>query len=264
MHFRLYETPLHAYRDLVREIHTDPASNRGRWQGIDTARRPEAKTFEMVNVTIGFDLGGIEDVRYWDDCCRPFQPWADQHFDERVGGAPLNPGNTWHKWRHGKSADRFRNTSGQFNHTYMERFWPRFAGDSRPDPHVGIRNEYGDLSSVVRLLASDPFTRQAYLPIFFPEDTGIGDGGRKPCTLGYHFMRSGDRINLYYPMRSCDLVNHFLDDCYLAIRLVLWVLDQCREWDPEWNNVKPGEFVIHATSLHAFVNDHRTALENIG
>ncbi len=160
----------------------------------------------------------------------------------------------------GKSADKFR-AQAKFNHTYPERFWPRFAGD---DPlrvlgqHAlrGIRFEYGDLASVIALLRKEPLTRQAYLPIFFPEDTGIGDGGRKPCTLGYQFIMREGELHCYYPMRSTDLIRHLRDDIYLAVRLLLWVLAQCSV-DQAWSTVKPGSLTMHMTSLHCFVNDMR-------
>jgi hypothetical protein len=110
----------------------------------------------------------------------------------------------------------------------------------------------------------DPLTRQAYLPIFFPEDTGVGDGGRKPCTLGYQFIVRDDKLHIYYPMRSCDLLRHFRDDCYLTVRLAIWVLEQLRfsllEADKEskafWANVQLGSLAMHMTSLHCFIGDY--------
>jgi thymidylate synthase len=252
-----------------------------RWQGVDVQKRPEALMRELVNVTIGFYLQGNMNLDYWQSEVKPNLPWADDHFEERVSGAPLNPGTQWKHWPWANSADNFRE-AGQFNHTYMERFWPKYAGiltgelntvedfhsrlnnldesnEGGIDELRGIRHSYGDLEDVVKLLIKDPFTRQAYLPIFFPEDTGVGDGGRKPCTLGYQFIRRENEMHLYYPMRSCDFVRHFRDDVYLAIRLVLWVLHQLHVRSPwAWRNVLPGQFIMHMTSLHMFVNDwHR-------
>lgn len=226
-----------------------------RWQGVDVSKRPDAETTELVNVTVGVDLKGISDLDHWRRDIKPNLPWADEHFAERVCGEPLNPPPSWERWPWAGSAAKHLSAQ-QFNHTYPERFWPKYAG--APDwsdksllrVHRGIRWQYGDLSDVVEMLRKEPHTRQAYLPMFFPEDTGVGDGGRKPCTLGYQFLVRDGRLHMYYPMRSCDLVRHYSDDVYLAVRLMLWVIEQC-----EWDHVRPGELVMHMTSLHVFAND---------
>lgn len=243
------------------------------WQGVDVSKRPEMKSLELLNVTFTTHLRGVEDLDYWRNDCQPNLPWADDHFDERVCGVPINPGKTWEYWPWASSASDFLDAAGgtMFNHNYMERIWPRFAGKARVptptdrdfghalagvldlDPLRGIRGEYGDLNDLVDLLARDPMTRQAYLPLYFPEDTGAP--GRKPCSLGYQFMCREDGLHIYYPMRSCDFVRHFNDDCYLAVRLGLWVLDQCRAKNKDWGHVTVRSFSMHCTSLHVFVND---------
>jgi hypothetical protein len=122
---------------------------------------------------------------------------------------------------------------------------------------------------LVTLFLKDPMTRQGWIPLFFPEDTGWGDGGRKPCTLGYQFivrddLGQGPRLHIYYPLRSCDYVRHMRDDIYLAIRLALWLLEQLREAEQKqnpqlkhfgWDKVVLGTYTMHATSLHVFAND---------
>jgi hypothetical protein len=66
-------------------------------------------------------------------------------------------------------------------------------------------------------------------------------------------------------MRSCDFVRHFRDDVYLTIRLLLWVLDRCRERSPEeWVDVTPGTFRMHITSLHMFVPDRQALVYRLG
>jgi thymidylate synthase len=123
-------------------------------------------------------------------------------------------------------------------------------------PHKGIYWEYGDLQDLVEMLATEPYTRQAWIPLFFPEDTGIGDKGRKPCTLGYQFLVRDGELHMYYPLRSCDFIRHWRDDCYLAVRLLLWVLDRCRHVNPDfWADVVPGTYAMHMTSLHIFSSD---------
>jgi hypothetical protein len=249
-----------------------------RWQGRDVSKDPSARVYESMNV--GFEVFlGDRGLDHWKADIKPNLPWADDHFMERVGGEPLNPGVEWANWPWGNSANTFREGEEEiFNHTYMERLWPKWARKSRgghlplkkrddqrryPNAsgqftHRGVAFEYGDLQSLVEYIASEPYTRQAWIPLFFPEDTGYGDGGRKPCTLGYQFMLRNGQLHIWYPLRSCDLIRHFPDDCYLAVRLLMWVLDQCRAQNPEfWLEVTPGTYSMHMTSLHIFENDRR-------
>jgi hypothetical protein len=238
-----------------------------RWQGISIEGKPDMQTVEMFNTSLTVPMRHSNILELQEDtACN--MPWAEQHFQERVAGIPFNPGETWRTWPWGNSADKFRDAHGRFNHNYMERYWPRYAGfgerttaehaaDDTP-MNTGIRGVYGDLDDVVTLLAEDPYTRQAYLPVWFPEDTGIGDNGRKPCTLGYHFLVRNDRMHITYYIRSCDFVRHFRDDIYLTARLVWWVLQRLNEDHDHhfWSGVKPGMFVMHIASLHMFVNDY--------
>lgn len=258
---------------------------RGTWQGVDVSQKPEMAAYELhyvdVNVRIGDDLARLRQH------IRPNLPWADDHFAERVGGMPLNPGKEWANWPWGKSADRFRldpheigDVGGEaiFNHTYMQRYWPKYAGwypggivpefraheqAQRGFANHGIYFTYGDLGDVVTELAQDPTTRQAILPIFFPEDTGYRSSaklpglGRKPCSIFYHWQwRHEGELDIVYYLRSCDLIRHFRDDIYLTVRLNLWMLEQLRLRVPSfWNKVKPGRLIMLIGNLHCFVND---------
>lgn len=242
-------------------VHTE------KWQGVDITQRPEMATYELLNYSLQVPVL-TEDLGELGRDIKPNLPWADDHFLERVCGYPLNPGTEWENWPYGKSAAKFLE-NGIFNHSYAERYWPRYAGKVPPskkgnagdlpigeeNPNRGIRQDYGDLDDVVTQLVKEPLTRQAYLPMFFPEDTGGAAGGRVPCSLGYHFMMRNGFLHVVYQLRSCDLVRHFRDDCYLTVRLLLWVLDECRKQDPSWNNVKPGIYTMHITSLHMFKGD---------
>ena len=113
----------------------------------------------------------------------------------------------------------------------------------------GIRFTYGDLQDVVELLQMSPLTRQAYLPVWFPEDTGAHHGERVPCTLGYHFIIRGGALHIIYYIRSCDFLRHFRDDVYMAARLALWVYDRVGA------ALKMGNLTMHITSLHVFEAD---------
>jgi len=226
----------------------------GMWQGVDVSSKPEMATYEILNHSFQVPLNGKTDLQYFRMEIKPNLPWADLHFLERVSGEPLNPGEQWKNWPYAKSADKFRDAKGQFTHTYMERYWPKTAGYSA---NFGIRYQLGDLEDVVKLLIQDPTTRQAYLPVWFPEDTGALHKGRLPCSLGYHFIMRHGWLHIVYYLRSCDFVRHFRDDIYLTLRLLLWVLEECCEGDSSWKKISPGMFTMHTTSLHFFKADYQ-------
>lgn len=186
----------------------------------------------------------------------PNLPWAEDHFQERVCGEPLNPppSNEW--WPFAQRGNEVHKKDEKFSHTYPERFWPKFAGENNggdlvSNPRRGIRFVYGDYADLVELLINDPRTRQAYLPIWFPEDLGAAvQGERVPCTLGYHFMVDDrGRLNLAYPMRSCDFLRFMPDDIYMAGRLLQHTVEQTGTL------FKVGTLHMNISSLHAFKGD---------
>lgn len=260
-------------------INLAPLVHSRRWQGAEIANNPNMATYELTHTHFIVDLTGFEeDIEAYQRDIRPDLPWAEDHFLERVCGSPINPGTHWANWAHNNKAGaaHFLDERGKFNHNYMERYWPKYAGavqhptelkdDWRsrfryisqergvPAAHKGIMYEYGDLSDVVSLLAEDPYTRQAYFPVWFPEDTG-GGSKRTPCTLGYHFLMRNGKLDINYHIRSCDFHKHFRNDLYLTVRLLLWVLKAVRARNPEWNDVVPGYFVMEIGSLHVFKMD---------
>ena len=267
----------HTWNKFITESQEVPPT---KWQGVDVRKRPEMTSHELMNYTFHLDLYNKTDLDYWRNDIEPNLPWADNHFEERVWGVPINPGIEWEFWPWGNSANTFRDDNGQFNHNYMERYWSKYAGLSPAtktakewylahegvhiSPHKGIRNEYGDLGDLVLSLSCNPYSRQEWFPIFHPEDVGEVKGGRKPCSLGYQFWVRENQLHAYYPMRSCDFTRHFKDDLYLTVRLLLWVLNECRKiedtWDHTddsyfWHAVQLGTLTFHATSLHVFTND---------
>src|SRR5262245_50075700 len=108
-----------AHNVLKERMATAPEVRTERWQGVAANN----DTFELRNVNFEVPLDGIEDLDHWRADIQPSLPWADDHFAERVGGEPLNPGVQWAKWPYALRADKFRD-QGRFNHTYMERLWP--------------------------------------------------------------------------------------------------------------------------------------------
>ena len=185
--------------------------------------------------------------------CKPDLPWAEDHFQERVGGEPLNPGSQFLNWPHYKDRafnDKNFRQNEIFSHTYMERFWPKHAGDSptrrSETPIRGIRYSYGDLNDVINLLIKEPHTRQAYLPVWFPEDTGAIHGGRVPCSLGYHFTLRYDSLHVHYTIRACDALRHFRNDVYMAIRLGQFVMNKVN------NKLRMGILTMDIINFHVF------------
>lgn len=239
----------------------------GRWQGVPTEGKPDLVTKELLNVDISFAIADtmpelIEQIK-------PNMPWAENHFQERVSRDPSNPGEEYKNWPWWRGQDAasmvdFDSEGWQkFTHTYQERFWPKKARyPEASDSQLGIRYAYGDLDDVVKMLFKDPQTRQAYLPIFFPEDTGAVHGGRIPCTLGYHFLLRHRLLHCWYDIRSCDAVRHFRDDLYLAARLVQWVIAELYEMEmrsdsPQvWVDVNPGTLFFKAHSFHVHMGDY--------
>lgn len=261
------------YSDLADLFAHAPEVHTARWQAQDISAMPHMAMVELLHRSLHLPLI-TEDLQYWRDSVKPNLPWADKHFvQERVSGMPLNPGTTYKEWTPGAANAETHVHEGQFDHSYAERYWPKYAGltaggildgDSERailrEGHHGIRFAYGDLNTLVDLLSGDPLTRQAYLPVWFPEDlTAAMEPKRVPCSLGYHFIMRDGKLDVTYYIRSCDYVRHFRDDVYLTIRLLLWVLDQCRLAMPEkdWADVKPGSLIMHITSLHMFKADHK-------
>lgn len=268
MHYPNFSTAIDDVESKI--VHRSLPVHTERWQSIDISKRPEAEMRELASVYFEVPLHTTV-VAAYADIIHPNLPWADNHFElERVSGIPFNPGETWKEWPYGNSASNFRR-DGVFSHTYAERYWPKRAHplgnvDEPVTMLAGIRYPYGDLNDVVGLLVREPLTRQAYLPVWFPEDTGVVHEERVPCTLGYHFMMRHGRLSVFYPIRSCDFVRHFRDDLYLTIRLLLWVLQMCKSRDQSgvWENVIPGTFSFWAGSLHCFINDWRKLKKDRG
>lgn len=270
-------------RVLARELLNTTPVDRGSWQS-GAAPSP---VYELEDVLLQFNVPTLtppwaKDIYGYPSDRSSFTErnylWAEDHFQERVSGKPLNPAPSyldwpWHsdkykeeyKAKHlafdhdpnfGRVAVELRQQP--FDHTYPERMWPKFAGGTPefPAPMSGIRFDYGDLQDVIDLLKRDPFTRQAYLPIWFPEDTGSVDGQRVPCTLGYHFIRYGAQLNVKYFIRSCDLTRHLHNDIYMAGRLlqhVVFCLEGCRSSAPGFPFV--GDLTMFISNLHMFTAD---------
>lgn len=242
-----------AYDRLTQEfLHRAHEVHAPRWQAMDVSRKPDMAMRELFPVSFSVPIRGIESLAHWQRDIMPNLPFADVHFEERIGGRGTNPGEAWKIWPWGNAADAHRTEKGRFTHTYQERFWPTNLEDPNSNPE-GIRYAYADFGTLLSHLENDPMSRQAYFPIWYPED--LSTEGRKPCTLGYHFFMRFDYLHIVYYIRSCDFIRHFRDDCYLTTRLLLHTLAELRKRNEFWKDVLPGMFHMHITSLHMFVND---------
>lgn len=257
-------------RDCGEVVHTD------KWQSVDISENPNAKMVEVLHHSFVAKIP--ETLTQLRCACLPNLPWADDHFQERVCGQPINPGIEWANWPWGQSADGHREKNGQFNHNYMERYWPENAkgtnvptlsADQYRKEIKGKRSgmlinrglsghPFGDLKDVVELLNSDPTTRQAYFAVWHPDDQSILNEGRKPCTIGYHFIMRNGKLDIRYDIRSCDMFRHFGDDIYLTILLGQWILKEVQDMgSPVWQDVTMGNFSMNITSLHMFIGDYQ-------
>jgi thymidylate synthase len=259
-HYRLNAHNIsHRFNEIDRDfLHASPTQVHS-WQGQDVTERPQGQTRELLNTLVEYTMPRtLLDLQHE---VKPNLPWAEDHFQERVSGAPWNPppSNSWWPFKQQGHAEHV-DADGKFSHTYPERFWPKHAGYPYPDRHRtatnwGVRFKYGDLEDVVQQLKKDPSTRQAYLPVWFPEDTGAVSGQRVPCTLGYHFLIRNGQLQIAYFIRSCDYMRHFRDDVYMAVRLAAWMMDRYNEDAPREERIQLDTLYMHIVSFHIFEGD---------
>lgn len=230
---------------MVEHLLATPVVHGARWQTLDVSQSDAHATHELLNVTLWYDMPQTKSEAQ--DSILPDLPWAEGHFMERVCGLPINPGH-WHaEWPYHAGQVDLHQSGGKYDHNYMERYWASKLVDDTT--FSGYRFGVGDLDDVVLQLVGDPTTRQAYLPVWFPEDTGATSGQRVPCTLGYHFIVRDGKLHVSYYIRSCEIYRHFTNDVYMTVRLAQWVRDQVDRTMPL------GQLTMHVVSLHAFVGD---------
>lgn len=233
--------------------------NTGHWQSLKGT--PHSQTREIMHAVVEVRIARTPGS--WAAYMQPNLPWAEDHFQERVCGEPLNPGEQYRFWPWYAGGVEDHKPEGQFSHTYMERYWPKDAGGHF---NQGIRFPLGDLNDVVEQLRREPHTRQAVLPMYYAEDiTAALQGERVPCSLDWHFMLRNDQLHCLYPMRSVDFTRYLRDDLYQAGRLVQWVIEKLGRSVPDekegtpaeslWDYVTPGKLLMVASSLHIFEGD---------
>ena len=230
------------------------------WQGNPTNKQNKDM---LVRRNIRLSMVIPEDIDTLVEGTKPDLPWAEDHFQERISGNPTNPGETFKWWPYHSNIQEDKSILNKiFSHTYQERYWPKKANPDTlniifdgPEqvvgnslPRQGIRFQYGDLNNVINLLTINPTTRQAYLPIWFPEDTWAANNQeRVPCSLGYYFYFERGYLHCNYTIRSCDLFRHFRNDIYLTARLLQHVAEK--------TYLKVGNLNMDIYNLHLFQND---------
>lgn len=232
--------------------------NAGKWQQLDVSESSAHDTYELLNLSLWYNMP--QDREAAANMIRPDLPWSEAHFQERISGEPMNPGVEHANWPYHQNAVDLHQNGGRYDHNYMERLaatkltneW--IYGQGSDMPWTGYRFPTGDLMDVVKQLGSQPGTRQAYVPIFFPEDTGATMGQRVPCTLGYQFIIRDNVLHVVYGMRSCEIYRHFTNDVYMAVRLAQW-MQQRLVLEHGLKDLTLGRLTMHITSFHGFVGD---------
>jgi len=275
----LKESWASARYDFAQRLLTSDPVYVGEWQSQKEVSAANT-TYEILNAS--FEMQMPQTAEQAARIVGANLPWAEDHFQERVSGKPLNPppSNAW--WPFAQAGNAMHKADEKFSHTYPERYWPKQAGEPtitiyrEPGvaeyraPHRGVRYPYGDLQDLVDMLYASPYTRQAYLPVWFPEDTGAAFGQRVPCTLGYQFLiregAAGKRLHIMYHMRSCDFMRHLADDIYMTIRLAQWMRDRLLATDEAndaatFAGITLGRLYFSAGSLHIFEPDRLALAE---
>lgn len=175
----------------------------------------------LLNVKSG-DISGVT------------QPWADAEFKERIDpSGNINPGEAW-KLREEIWSEYMHD--GKMAYSYNERLF---------------RND--QLNKVIERLNNDLDSRQLWVSIWDPnEDVDkLGGVSRVPCSLGYNFQYRDGKLNIHYIMRSCDFSTHFVNDVYLAVRLLEYVAEK--------TGLEVGSITHTMFSLHVYRKD----IENV-
>lgn len=155
--------------------------------------------------------------------------WAEEEWLERISTQTMNPGNAWMKRR--DYWHQFLNRFGMFDYTYNTRMECQ-------------------LDYAIDLLRKDPMSRRACISIWSNYENFSDLDIRVPCSMYYHFMIRDKHMYVDYHQRSCDLIEHWRNDLYFAMRMGNHIAKSLGMHDP--NKLR----VIHRVgSLHAYNKD---------
>jgi len=182
--------------------------------------------------------------------------WAIEEFIERKSEEYINPGFAW-KQRPEMWKQFLERNKGRFSYTYNERYRTQ-------------------LPLLVTRAVEDPFSRQLILSMWDPTiDPKKLGRDRVPCSIMYHFIarRTIDNkiaFDMIYHMRSCDFVNHFINDLFLAGKLLtefVWQVTVLASTNYVANNyfnasanealklLEVGDLYMNISSLHYYRKD---------
>lgn len=184
------------------------------------ADSPEFATLELQNyiyTVTDIDTGHLQ----------PTQLWADGEFKERISRISFNPGVAWMErqdvWK------EFLEEDGKFSYSYPSRMC-------------------NQLDPIIEELKIHPDSRQLFLSVWNPS-IDIDRLGRRrvPCTLGYYFQKRDGHLHITYLQRSADLITHFQNDLYLAVKLLKYIAGEA--------GCTAGRFTHWVGSLHMYRKD---------
>lgn len=209
-------------------------------------------TLELINYSYTVTQPMVQDLD-------PTMPWATTEWGDRVQAIMGNPSPLGTAWLT-RADDKMD--------------WSEFIEfDGRPLPHgvslhearmahpraandpVRLAYSYGErfalndqVMRVIRELRRNPQSRQLYVAMWDPYQDSERLGVRRvPCSLGWHFMMRGGKLNITYSMRSCDFVTHWQNDVWLTMMLLDLV---CMKTGNE-----PGQFSQFINSFHVYEQD---------
>lgn len=186
----------------------------------------------------------------------PFQPWADAEWEERkagIEGKPVNPGQAW-KMRQEAQGDLitwsdYLEVDGIPAHGEKGKMRAAELADSG---RAAFAYSYGDrfdigsqVLEIIQRLKEDNQSRQLYISLWDPHVDPQRLGYRRvPCSLGWHLMYRGGKLNITYFMRSCEFATHFQNDIYLTLKLQRYIAEK--------SGLEPGMFVHWISSFHIY------------
>ena len=194
---RVYENFNEAKSELARDLkELGVKVSTKTYQNLNTDGNPDLDTYELTNYHYR--------IEHPDTISAKHPEWAKVEFHERVTNV-RNPGEAW-KLRK-ELWSKFLNEDGQFDYTYGDRLFSWWH--------------------IVKTLKDDPNSRRAVLNIWDGVDVYRAHRNvRVPCSLYYHFRVQNDRLNMCYVMRSCDFIEHWQNDLWLAKEFLRLISDK--------------------------------------
>lgn len=223
---RIYQNPIEMLREVERDLYECGVTN--------TTKTVQDKTgnFETLELT-GYTYTLVMGRHDWNAAFNYMK--MENHelsamfaeAKERTDHEYLNPGSYW---RHYEELWKKYLHDGRFAYTYNERF----------------RDQ---LPLVIEELTLRPTSRQVVMTVYDKHQDLMNWGGRAriPCSMYYQFVLRNEQLNLIYTMRSCDFLNHYLKDVYLAYDLLDYVANAIE--------ANTGDLTHFLGSLHAFKSD---------